>query len=112
MPSPSDYERLLHIQEACSLIIEYTTHLDLDAFRADRKTQLSVERLFEIVGEAARHISPELKTDYPRIPWREITDLRNVVSHEYFQLRVELIWGVIAQEIPKLARQIRQILES
>lgn len=111
MPSPSDHERLLHIQEACDLIIEYTAPLDLAAFQRDRKSQLSIERLLEIMGEAAKHISEELKASHTNVPWREITDLRNVVSHEYFQLRVEVLWGVAQQEIPKLSVKIRQILE-
>ena len=111
MPSPSDYERLLHIKEAAYLILEYTQHSDLIGFRLDRKSQLSVERLIEILGEAANHISEDIKVDYPEVPWRQIIALRNVVSHEYFQIRLELIWGVATQEIPVLAMQINKILE-
>jgi uncharacterized protein with HEPN domain len=91
MPLPSDYERLQHIKEAVELIVEYTQSLDLMGFRLDRKLQLSVERLLEILGEAANRISPDVKTSYPDVPWREMTNLRNVVSHEYFQVRLELI---------------------
>ena len=111
MLSPNDHERLLHIQEACGLIIECTSPLDLAAFQTDRKSQLSIERLLEIIGEAAKHISPELKAGTTSVPWREITDLRNVVSHEYFQLRIEVLWGVVLHEIPKLSVKIQQILE-
>jgi uncharacterized protein with HEPN domain len=82
---------LLHIKEATDLILEYTQHLDLVGFRLDRKSQLSVERLLEILREAANHLSNELKDTYPDISWHQITDLRNVVSHEYFQVRLELI---------------------
>jgi uncharacterized protein with HEPN domain len=53
------------------------------------RRQCAVERLLEIIGEAANHLSPELKEHYPTAPWRSITDLRNVVSHEYFQVRLE-----------------------
>ena len=111
MPPPSDQVRLRHIQEAIELITQYVSGMDLDEFLDDRKTQLSVERLLEIVGEATRHISSELKRDHPHVPWRQITDLRNVVSHEYFQVRPELIWDFAVNEIPTLSHQIRTILQ-
>lgn len=85
--------------------------MDLDGFLDARKPQLAVERLLEIVGEAARHISSEPKRDHPHVRWRQITDLRNVVSHEYFQVRPELIWDIAASEIPALSHQIRTILQ-
>lgn len=85
--------------------------LDLSNFLKDRKTQLSIERLLEIIGEAANHVSPEVKILYPNVPWRLITDLRNVVSHEYFQVRAEVLWQVATIEVPILATQIEQILK-
>ena len=99
------------MQNAIELIIEFTMQTDLDGFLHDRKTQLSIERLLEILGEAANYITPELKANYPDVPWRQITDLRNVVSHQYFQVRVEVVWDVATQNIPVLARQIQRILQ-
>ena len=37
----------------------------------------------EIIGEAARHISPQAQKKYPQIPWRDLTMLRNLVIHQY-----------------------------
>jgi uncharacterized protein with HEPN domain len=54
--------------------------MDYASFLQDRKAQLAVKRLLEIIGEAASHISPELKARYADIPWRQITALRNVVT--------------------------------
>ena len=76
MSSPSDRERLQHIQAAIALIVEYTESLELASFQHDDKTRLSVERLLEILGEASAHLSAELNVRYPAIPWRQITDLR------------------------------------
>ena len=64
MPRPGDRERLLHIIEAIDWIAEFAGAMDFDEFQADRKTQLSVERSFEIMGEAANHLSPELKAEH------------------------------------------------
>ncbi|MCX6048341.1 MAG: DUF86 domain-containing protein [Chloroflexi bacterium] len=92
MPQPSDAERLAHMVQAITWLIEFIGgDMDYAGYLQDRKTQLSVERILEIIGEAASHISPELKARYVTLPWRQIIALRNVVSHEYFQLRLEVI---------------------
>jgi uncharacterized protein with HEPN domain len=68
MPHSGDRDRLIHIVEAIDSIVEFVATMDYDGYRQDRKTQLSVERLLEITGEAANHISPELKARYPQVP--------------------------------------------
>ena len=110
MAYPNDYERLIHIAEAIDWIAQFIEPMDFDGFRLDHKTRLSIERLLEIIGEAANHINPVLKDSYPDIPWRQITDMRNVVSHEYFQIRLEIIWEVATIEIPLLGNRIQKIL--
>ena len=111
MPQPSDRERLVHILEAVDWIIEFTAAIDFAAFRADRKTQLSVERSLEIIGEAANHISGELTAQYAAVPWRKIVDMRNIVSHEYFQVRQEVLWQVVTDDVPELRNRIAGILD-
>jgi len=110
MPPPSDRARLTHMVEAIDLLAEFVAGMDYASFLEDRKTQLSVERLLEILGEAANHISLELQSQYPHIPWRQITDLRNVVSHQYFRIRTEIIWEVATADVPPLREQLEQIL--
>lgn len=66
----------------------------------------------EILGEAATHLSTELKATHPEIPWRQIIGLRNVVSHEYFRVRPELLWEVATRDIPILAVSLRGITDS
>ena len=111
MPQPSDLQRLHHILEAMDWIAEFIGAMELEAYRADLKTQLSVERLLEIIGEAANHLSPDLTARYEEIPWRQIVDMRNVLSHEYFQVRHEIVWQVIAEELPPLAGRISRMIE-
>ncbi len=52
-------------------------------FTADHKTQDAVIRQLEIIGEATAQLESDFKTDHPEIPWREISDFRNVLAHEY-----------------------------
>ncbi|HOP47359.1 MAG TPA: DUF86 domain-containing protein [Desulfobacteraceae bacterium] len=76
---PRDNEYLTDILEACKLIISYTSDMTKDDFLNDAKCQDAVIRRFEIIGEAARRISDELKSEYPQIPWYEMTGMRNIM---------------------------------
>ena len=62
---------LIHIRECIEKIEEYTGDGE-SAFSADSKTQDAVIRNFEIIGEAAKRISEEVRHLVPHIPWREI----------------------------------------
>ena len=110
MPRPSDRQRLLHIIEAINWIGEFAGAMNFVDFQADRKTQLSVERSLEIMGEAANHLSPDLTAQYPDVPRRKIVDLRNTVSHEYFQIRLEIIWDAAMNDVPDLRDPIAAIM--
>jgi uncharacterized protein with HEPN domain len=69
-------------------------------------------RHLEIIGEASSKISKKLENDYPKIPWREIIALRNMVAHEYFRVDVAEVWITIQQDLPPLKEQVYLILEN
>ncbi len=81
-----------------------------DAFLADRRQQLALERALEIVGEAARHVSEGCRMDHPEIPWRQIVALRNVLAHDYGEIDERRVWHVARQEIPGLIAKLSSIL--
>jgi uncharacterized protein with HEPN domain len=56
----------------------------------------------QIIGEAARKISPEFQTAHPNIPWSGIIGMRNRLVHEYFQIIPEKVWQVVERDIPQL----------
>lgn len=82
------------------------------AFHADKEKQYAVIRAFEIIGEASKGISKELKVKYSTIPWRDIAGMRDKLIHMYFGVKIELIWGTIQHKIPELKKGIKTILKS
>ena len=72
----------------------------------DRKLQMAVERALEIIGIAAKHVSEGFQTDHAEIPWKKMIGLKNVLAHEYGDIRQERIWAVVATNVPELIRQI------
>lgn len=69
-------------------------------------------KLVENIGEAAKHISEEVKSMYPDIAWKRVTGMRHVLVHEYFGIDFEILWNVIQTELPVLKPQIQQIIDN
>lgn len=85
-----------------ALVQEFTAGVTLSGYLADRKLQLAVERLLEIIGEAARNLSDSAKNDFPTVPWRAIVAQRNVLAHDYGDIKQERLWKVVIEHIPNL----------
>jgi uncharacterized protein with HEPN domain len=62
--------------------------------------QDAVVRNLEIVGEAAKRVSPDLRERAPGIPWREMAGMRDKLVHDYFGVDLDLVWDVVATELP------------
>lgn len=73
---------LIDILDAAKLALQYVSGTTLQDFLADVKSQDAVIRRFIVIGEAARRISPEVRSRYPQLPWSEMVSMRNLVVHE------------------------------
>ncbi len=96
---------------AMTRISEYISGITFEDFKKDYKTVDAVIRNFEIIGEASKNISSELKNRYPEIPWAEMYSLRNKISHEYFGIDYEIIWDIAVNYLPQNLIQINEIIE-
>lgn len=67
----------------------------------DRMLRLSVEGELEIIGEAANRVSSGFQALHPEIPWARIVAQRNVISHEYGDIKVEWVWRVATERVPE-----------
>jgi len=72
---------------------------DLDA---DRMLLFALVRAIEIIGEAASRVSPETRAIAPRVPWVQITDMRNRLIHAYFDIDPDVLWRTAIEEVPSL----------
>ena len=111
MPKRWDREYLNDILIACENIIEYSRGYDFDDFMIDRKTQDAVLRNIEIIGEAVKNISNNVKEKYPEVEWHEIAKTRDKLIHSYFGVDFDVVWDIITLDIPKLHKQIKGIIE-
>jgi uncharacterized protein with HEPN domain len=96
-----------HANEAVGLV-RGKSRLDLDG---DRLLQLALTRLVEIVGEAASRVPKGLQDRQPTIPWREIVSARNRLIHGYDFVDLDILWEIVATDLPVLIPQIEQALK-
>lgn len=99
------------ILECIRKIEIYIEDMNFEDFKKDIKTIDAVIRNLEIIGEASNNISNEIKNKYDDVPWRDIVDFRNRITHEYFGISLTIVWRIIKQEFPRLKEQMKQILE-
>ncbi|WP_242045483.1 MULTISPECIES: DUF86 domain-containing protein [unclassified Calothrix] len=94
----------------CIERIEFYTCDGKEAFLQTIIIQDAVIRNFEIIGEATKRLSPEIRAANPDVPWQQIAGFRDVLIHDYLKVNLNRIWGVIEQNLPQLKTTVEAIL--
>ena len=92
--------------------MEHVAGKTWDEFEEDIQCQDAVLRRIEIIGKAARHISPQTQKKYPHIPWREMAVLRNLVIHQYDAVDINQVWDTTQNRLPALVNELSKIVPS
>ena len=103
------------ILQAITDIGAFTRGLTREQFLSDLKTQHACIRDLEVIGEAAKHLPPDLRSRAPSIEWQKIAGLRDVLIHEYFGVDAFIVWDIIAAKLPGLrdaAERLRRFVDS
>lgn len=105
----NDRERLLDILEAIERIDRHAPRTR-SAFDRDELVQTWVVHHLEILGEAVRSLSEELRASHLEVAWASIIGMRNILAHQYFGIDLEAVWVVIERDLPTLRVQIQAML--
>jgi uncharacterized protein with HEPN domain len=98
-----------HILLGIEKIQEYTKNLTAQDFIDNELIQDAVIRNIEIIGEATKKISEDLKSQYQEIPWKEMSGMRDKLIHDYFGVDVDVVWKTVNEDIPYLKSLIENI---
>jgi len=81
--------------------------ITLDTFEADWRKRWLVERGVEIISEASRHLTDELKARHPEIPWPKVAGIGNVLRHDYGNIAAPIMWKLVQDDLPLLEKVCR-----
>lgn len=99
------------IAESCVKILRYVNGMTFEQFMEDGKTYDAVLRNLEIIGEAVKNLPDEIRGRYPRVEWKKIAGLRDIVAHEYFGVDERIVWDIIQNKLSALKNQIKALLQ-
>ena len=94
------------IDEAQALVAGRT----LEEVASDPIRLRAFERVMELVGECAKRVPLDLREKYPRVPWRQVTGMRDVISHAYEDLAYEILWRATDRDFPTLKAEVQRML--
>ncbi|MHC1590849.1 MAG: HepT-like ribonuclease domain-containing protein [Candidatus Helarchaeales archaeon] len=111
MPKRGDREFIMDMLIACEKFLKYTENLSYEEFQKNELVIDAVVRNIEVLGEAAKNISEELRRKYPEIGWREISRTRDKIIHFYFGVDVSIIWDIVKIDIPRLKEKLQEVMD-
>ena len=107
---PNDAAHLWDMREFARRLAAVLNGVTRERFDSDELVRLSVERLLQNIGEAARRVSSEFRGEHPEIPWAQIVAQRNVLVHEYGEVKPELVWLSAVNDVPRLLAMIEPLV--
>lgn len=102
--------RLTDIVEAIERINGVLEDVSLEEFENDWQQQWIVERGVEIISEASRHLTDDLKARNPEIPWQKVAGIGNVLRHDYESIAAPVLWKLVQADLPALEKVCRSEL--
>ena len=99
------------IAECCAKILRYIEGMAQRELIGDEKTYDARVRNLEVIGEAAKQIPENIREQLPQIEWKKMSGMRDMLIHAYFGIDNDILWDVLQNKIPEIARTIRFYLD-
>lgn len=107
----SQWQYLLDILEAMEGAESFVRDTTFEALEGDLRTQYALQRAFEIIGEATKQLSPELRAQHPEVPWNDMARMRDLIIHKYFAVELEIVWQTVHEDSAQAKPLVREALD-
>ena len=99
-----------HMQDMANKAIQLVKGKTRKDFDQDEKLRLALTYLVQVVGEAARRVSPKFSESHPEIPWKAIVGMRHKVVHDYMGVDEDVLWDTVTNELKILAKKLKSLM--
>ncbi len=103
---------LQHILDAIADAEKFMEGVTQNEFLKNKEKQYAVLRALEIIGEASKNLSPDLKAKNREVQWKDVAGMRDKLIHAYFGVNLNLVWETTKKNLPELKQQIANILKT
>ena len=103
---------LRHVLDAVRKIGRYTEGVTYEQYLRNDMMQDGVVRQLEIIGEAVRSLSTDLRQAHPEVSWKQVVGMRNRLIHGYFEVDLAIVWEIVRVDLPSLRAQVADILHT
>lgn len=100
-----------HILDNIGDIENFSNGLSKDEISKNNLKQKAIIRSIEVIGEAVKNIPMSFRKEHPEIEWKKIAGTRDMIIHAYFDVDLDIVWGIIKKDIPDLKKKIEKIKE-
>ncbi len=111
MSERGDKEFLGDINEAIERIFSYIDEVSYEEFLQKTIIQDAVVRNLEIIGEAVKNLSKDVKKSHTDIEWKSVAGIRDKIIHFYFGVNWSILWSVVKDKLPELKEKVNTILK-
>ena len=105
-----DTNSIIHILEAINNIEVFLKNVTLDSFVNNIEKRAAIERMLEIIGEAAGKLPKDFQKQFHQIEWDLIIGMRHKIIHDYFDVDMNVLRATVEEDLPILKKQILEIL--
>ena len=102
--------RLQHMFDAAQKALSLSRGRSRNDLETDPMLNLALVRLLEIIGEAAKALSPTLCAAHPEIPWKKISGMRDRLIHGYADVNLDVVWETVTQDLPPLITALERLV--
>ncbi len=104
-----DDERLIDMRDAAQAALRFAEGRSAKDVVTDELLAAALIQKITIIGEAAGRVSEARQAELPQLPWREMIGMRNLVTHDYWQVDPAILWRTVTGDLPELLKQLDAI---